>query len=141
MKTVLNSMSFTRLGRTHRRALLGRVVVLEKMRMGIGDEMLGNIERFLLLVSHDDVLSALPSNVAPGVEDLPWTAERLTKLGSAIYTMIQGYTDKAIVVTSSLLSWVTHFTLQVRVPCPQLCSGLLSRLLGCHQVGKQPLRQ
>ena len=47
-------------------------------------------------------------------EGLTWTSERLTSLGAAIYKLIQGYTDKAIVVTSELLSWVTHFTLQVR---------------------------
>jgi hypothetical protein len=82
--------------------------------MGIGDEVMGQLERFLLLVSQDDVLQAAPNSVAT-VSDMVWTADRLTKLGTAIYTMIQGYTDKAILLTSILLSWVTHFTLQVHL--------------------------
>ena len=70
-------------------------------------------------------------------EGLTWTAERLTHLGTAIYKLIQGYTDKAIVVTSELLSWVTHFTLQVRLSliadsflCETLLSCKLEWLLG-----------
>jgi hypothetical protein len=80
------------------------------MRMGLGDDVMGQLERFLLLVSQENVLQAAPGNVdmADG-----WSAERLTRLGTAIYTMVQGYTDKAINLTSAMLSWVTHFTLQV----------------------------
>jgi hypothetical protein len=33
-----------------------RVVVLEKMRMGLGDTMMENLERFLLLVSQENVM-------------------------------------------------------------------------------------
>ena len=40
-----------------------RVVVLEKMRMGIGDDMMAQLERFLLLVSKDDVLQGAHNNV------------------------------------------------------------------------------
>jgi hypothetical protein len=90
--------------------------------MGLGDDIMEQLERFLLLVSHEDVMQA-PAVAVDGAGQLAWTSERLTKLGSAIYTIIQGYTDKAIVVTSQLLSWVTHFTLQVRVcKCPNYCS-------------------
>lgn len=81
--------------------------------MGLGDDIMEQLERFLLLVSHEDVLQA-PDVAVDGGLNLAWSSERLTKLGSAIYTIIQGYTDKAISVTSQLLSWVTHFTLQVR---------------------------
>lgn len=90
-----------------------RVVVLEKMRMGLGDNMMENLERFLLLVSQENVMNSPDASLtaAPGLD---WTADRLTKLGTAIYKLIQGYTDKAILLTSELLSWVTHFTLQVR---------------------------
>ena len=102
-----------------------RVVVLEKARMGLGDDVMAQLERFLLLVSKENVLQAAPDSAEPLLAG-DWSAERLTRLGSAIYTMIQGYTDKAIYLTSGLLSWVTHFTLQVRaralVQCVAACT-------------------
>jgi hypothetical protein len=82
------------------------------MRMGLGDDVMAQIERFLLLASQENVLQAAPGNV-DALADATWSAERLTRLGTAIYTMVQGYTDKAINLTSAMLSWVTHFTLQV----------------------------
>eukprot|EP00892_Ulva_mutabilis_P011331 jgi/Ulvmu1/8570/UM045_0012.1 len=90
------------------------VVVLEKMRMGLGDNMMENLERFLLLVSQENVMNT-PDASLTATPGLDWTSDRLTKLGTAIYKLIQGYTDKAILVTSELLSWVTHFTLQVSI--------------------------
>jgi hypothetical protein len=96
-----------------------RVVVLEKMRMGLGDDVMAQLERFLLLVSKDNVLQGAQNNVQSmqDIAAMDWSAERLTTLGNAIYTMIQGYTDKAISLTSGILSWVTHFTLQARPRC------------------------
>lgn len=87
------------------------VVVLEKMRMGLGDNVMEQLERFLLMASQENVLKieSLGSNSAD------WSPERLVSLGGAIHSMLQGYFDKAITFTSSLLSWVTRFTLQVSI--------------------------
>lgn len=106
------------------------MVVLEKMRMGLGDNMMENLERFLLLLSQENVMNSPDASLgaAPGLD---WTSDRLTKLGTAIYKIIQGYTDKAILVTSELLSWVTHFTLQVRLAS----SPLITSSWPCGQRG------
>lgn len=111
-------------------AQLRRVVVLEKMRMGLGDDVMAQLERFLLLVSQENVLQAAPDSAEPILAG-DWSPERLKRLGTAIYVMIQGYTDKAIYLTSGLLSWVTHFTLQVRGRA-RACVGHVPHELACE---------
>ena len=78
--------------------------------MGLGDNVMEQLERFLLMASQENGLLNLDSIEASSGA---WSTARLVNLGEAIHTMLQGYFDKAINVTSGILSWVTHFTLQV----------------------------
>lgn len=85
------------------------VVVLEKMRSGLGDNIMEQFERLLLLASSENIMEASSSL------GQVWTADRTHKLGMVMQKLLRGYTEAAVSFTSALLSFVTRFTLQLLV--------------------------
>ncbi|KAL3142462.1 hypothetical protein ABBQ38_002790 [Trebouxia sp. C0009 RCD-2024] len=85
------------------------VVVLEKMRNGLGDGVMDQVERALLVVSGD----AKSSNLV--ADPRAWTQDRTLYLGHVLQKMLRGYTDAAVSVTSNLLTIVSRFAVQVGV--------------------------
>eukprot|EP00210_Caulerpa_lentillifera_P000413 g401.t1 len=86
------------------------IVVLEKMRNGLGDNIMQQIERFLLLLSSDDIIQSrdvLSLQV--------WSPERMAEMASVLKKLLQSYTDGAVKFISKLLSFVTRFVLQMVV--------------------------
>lgn len=47
-----------------------------------------------------------------------WTSERTAYLGTVLQKMLRGYTEAAVSVTSTLVTFVSRFALQV---CSKLC--------------------
>ncbi|CAD7705026.1 unnamed protein product [Ostreobium quekettii] len=85
------------------------VVVLEKMRAGLGDNIMEQFERLLLLASSDNIIGA------PEAISKAWTPDRVNILASAIQKLLRGYTEAAVQATSMILSFVTRFALQMFV--------------------------
>jgi len=83
------------------------VVLVQKMREGLGDQIMESLERFVRLATSSDLASAL--SPTPGRE---WTIERSTQLGLAVSKLLKGYTTTAATVTAGMLSSVTKFALQ-----------------------------
>ncbi|CAL5219585.1 g1445 [Coccomyxa viridis] len=88
------------------------VVVLEKIRHGLGDGMMDQLERFMLVASGDELTGTLGSN---GPQWQEWTSERTAYLGTVLQKMLRGYTEAAVSVTSALVTFVSRFALQVGV--------------------------
>ncbi|CAL8468128.1 g7667 [Coccomyxa elongata] len=88
------------------------VVVLEKLRHGLGDGMMEQLERFLLVASGDELTGAIGTN---GAQWHSWTAERTAYLGLVLQKMLRGYTEAAVSFTSSLVTFVSRFAVQVGV--------------------------
>lgn len=84
------------------------VVVLEKVRAGVGDGIMDQVERFLLVAAGDEA-------VAKGVAWAAWTPDRAAYLGTVLQRLLRGYTDTAVSVTSALVSSVSRFAVQVAV--------------------------
>lgn len=85
------------------------VVLVEKMRAGLGDHIMENIERFIALATSKDL------TVAAADHGTNWTAERSTQLGLSVSGMLKGYTTTAANLTARLFTSVTKFALQVGV--------------------------
>ena len=63
----------------------------------------------------------LPQRVGP-VTLQAWTQERTAYLGTVLSKMLRGYTDAAVSFTSTLLSFISRFAIQV---------SLVARQIGC----------
>ncbi|KAL4435187.1 hypothetical protein ABPG77_001869 [Micractinium sp. CCAP 211/92] len=87
------------------------VVVLEKMRKGLGDGVMDSLERFLLIASSDDVTKAIDFTALDRVA----AAQRTQYLGMALQTVLRQYTNAAATVVSELLSFTTKFAIQVGI--------------------------
>ncbi|KAK9803415.1 hypothetical protein WJX72_009498 [[Myrmecia] bisecta] len=108
------------------------VVVLNKMRSGVGDGVMEQVERLLLVASGDELSSAIGSSTEAHV----WTIERTQYLGTVMQKMLRGYTEAAVSVTSGLVSFISRFAIQVGVSLilsfmvvwdlPTIASGIAS---------------
>lgn len=87
------------------------VVVTDKMRQGLGDTVMNNLERFLMASSAGFEGEILP----PTFNTQPWTQERVYQLGLTIQKALRGYTSEAASIITTLLLATTRITLQVMV--------------------------
>lgn len=85
------------------------VMLVQKMREGLGDQIMESVERFIVLAASSDL--TLMTASLPG----DWTIERSEQLGMAVSKLLKGYTTTAATVTAGLLSSVTKLALQVRI--------------------------
>ena len=85
------------------------VVLVEKTRKGLGDQVMEAVERAVLLTTAPDLTRAAADH------GHNWTAERSTQLGLAVSGMLKGYTTTAAGVITAMLKSVTRFTIQVFV--------------------------
>jgi len=82
------------------------VVVLEKMRHGLGDGVMDQVERLLSVASGDDLAAASAATAGE------WTTARVAALGSVLQNLLRDSTEIAISVTSGLLTSITRFAVQ-----------------------------
>lgn len=87
------------------------VVVLEKMRKGLGDGVMDQLERFLLIAASEDVTKALDF---VSLENWSSTA-RSQYLGNALQKVLRQYTNAAAALTSEILSFLSRFAIQLGV--------------------------
>ncbi|KAI8469443.1 MAG: hypothetical protein J3K34DRAFT_423607 [Monoraphidium minutum] len=85
------------------------VVLVEKTRTGLGDQVMEALERVVLLATSNDITRAAADH---GHE---WTAQRSTQLGLAVSGMLKGYTTTAATIITAALKSATRFTIQVFV--------------------------
>ncbi|EFN55763.1 hypothetical protein CHLNCDRAFT_52421 [Chlorella variabilis] len=79
------------------------VVVLEKMRKGLGEGVMDSLERFLLIASSDDVTRAIDFAT---LDTIAGNA-RTQYLGMALQNVLRQYTNAAASIVSDLLSFTT----------------------------------
>jgi len=84
-------------------------VVLEKMRKGLGDGVMDQLERFLVISSGSDATAALDFHA---LESLGPEA-RTKYLGSALQKVLKQYTNAAASFISDMLSFISRFAIQV----------------------------
>ncbi|GAX80385.1 hypothetical protein CEUSTIGMA_g7824.t1 [Chlamydomonas eustigma] len=85
------------------------VVLVEKMRKGLGDQVMDSIEKAIYLASNNDITAVAAND--PGT----WTSERIASLGLAISSTLKAYTTTAAKITASMLSSVTKLAVQTMV--------------------------
>lgn len=85
------------------------VILVEKMRQGLGEQVMESLERFVMLATSNDITRAAVDH------GHVWTAERSTQLGMAVSSMLKGYTTTAAQIITAMLKSVTKFTIQVGV--------------------------
>eukprot|EP00798_Chlamydomonas_sp_ICE-L_P015259 gene15259-21342_t len=93
------------------------VVLVEKMRHGLGDSIMESLEKAIYLSSNNDITTAA-NNLMGGwrvAENGAWTEKRSVQLGMAIASMLKGYTTTAAKITAYLLSSVTRFAVQLAI--------------------------
>ncbi|GIL91430.1 hypothetical protein Vretimale_17819 [Volvox reticuliferus] len=85
------------------------VILVEKMRHGVGDQVMNSLEKAVYLATSNDIAVAAVS------EPQVWSAERSTQLGLAVSSMLKGYTNTAAKYTAVFLKSVAKFSLQALV--------------------------
>ncbi|PNH08413.1 hypothetical protein TSOC_005022, partial [Tetrabaena socialis] len=85
------------------------VILVEKMRRGVGDQVMNSLEKAVYLATSNDIAAAGVS------ESQVWSAERSTGLGLAVASMLKGYTNTAAKYTAVFLKSVAKFSLQALV--------------------------
>lgn len=85
------------------------VVVLEKARHGLGDGVMDQVERLMLVASGDEMGAQMSTQMQA------WTAERTQYLGMVLQRMLRSYTDSAVNLTTNLLSFISRFAVQAGV--------------------------
>eukprot|EP00775_Hariotina_reticulata_P011497 gene11497-11640_t len=85
------------------------VILVEKMRHGLGEQVMESLERFVMLATANDITRAAVDH------GHVWTAERSVQLGMAVSSMLKGYTTTAAQIITAMLKSVTKFTIQVGV--------------------------
>lgn len=85
------------------------VVVLEKMRSGLGDNIMDQLERFLVIASTGDVTQALDFAALDALS----AEARTAYLGSALQKVLRQYTNAAASLTTDILSFTSRFAIQV----------------------------
>lgn len=86
-------------------------VVLQKMRTGLGDNMMDQLERFLVIASTGEVTQALDFVALDALS----TEARTAYLGSALQKVLRQYTNAAASLTTEILSFVSKFAIQVSI--------------------------
>lgn len=86
-------------------------VVLQKMRTGLGDNMMDQLERFLVIASTGEVTQALDFVALDALS----TEARTAYLGSALQKVLRQYTNAAASFTTEILSFVSKFAIQLGV--------------------------
>ena len=85
-------------------------VVLEKMRKGLGDGVMDQLERFLVFASSGDAVNSVDFHALESM-----TKDARTKyLGGALQKVLQQYTNAAAYFISDMLSFISRFAVQVR---------------------------
>ncbi|KAG2430880.1 hypothetical protein HXX76_009854 [Chlamydomonas incerta] len=85
------------------------VILVEKMRRGVGDQVMTSLEKAVYLATSNDIAAAALQ------EPQVWSAERSTQLGLAVSSMLKGYTSTAAKYTGLFLKSVAKFSLQALV--------------------------
>ncbi|GAB4823028.1 hypothetical protein N2152v2_010074 [Parachlorella kessleri] len=108
------------------------VVVLEKSRQGLGDGVMDQLERFLLIASSEDVTHAIDFSALDAVAG----PARTQYLGMALQKVLRRYTNAAASLTSEILSFTSRFAIQagislilsfmVVVDLPRIAKGVSS---------------
>ncbi|KAG1671404.1 hypothetical protein FOA52_011901 [Chlamydomonas sp. UWO 241] len=83
------------------------VVLVEKMRAGLGDQVMGSLEKAVYLATNNDITKV------GGSQGGDWSGERIAELGQIVSKAFKPYTTTAAKVTASLLSSLTKFMLQM----------------------------
>jgi predicted PurR-regulated permease PerM len=86
-------------------------VVLQKMRTGLGDNMMDQLERFLVIASTGDVTQALDFAALDALS----AQARTAYLGSALQQILRQYTNAAATLTTEILSFVSKFAIQLGI--------------------------
>ncbi|KAL6785199.1 hypothetical protein ACKKBG_A02845 [Auxenochlorella protothecoides x Auxenochlorella symbiontica] len=87
------------------------VVVLQKMRDGLGDGVMDAMERFLLIASSEDVTHAINYTELDAVIG----TARTQYLGVALQKVLRQYTNAAATFTTEILSFTSRFAIQLGV--------------------------
>jgi predicted PurR-regulated permease PerM len=90
------------------------VILVEKTRQGLGDQIMESAERFVYLATSSDITRAA-ADVSKAAAHSDWSPERSVQLGLAVSSMLKGYTTTAAAVVSAALRSVTKFAIQVGV--------------------------
>ena len=90
------------------------VILVEKTRQGLGDQVAESAERFVYLATSTDITRAA-ADVSQAAARGDWSPERSVRLGLAVSSMLKGYTTTAAAVVSAALRSVTKFAIQVGV--------------------------
>lgn len=85
------------------------VVLVDKMRTGLGDSILESLEKAIYLATSSDITSAASTSSSE------WGSERIASLGLAVSSTLKGYTTTAAKITAALLSSAVKFTVQAVV--------------------------
>ena len=85
------------------------VVLVDKMRTGLGDSILESLEKAIYLATSSDITAATASSSSE------WGSERIASLGLAVSSTLKGYTTTAAKITASLLSSAVKITVQAIV--------------------------
>lgn len=85
------------------------VILVEKMRRGVGEQVMNSLEKAIYLANSNDIAAAAVS------DSQVWTVERSTQLGLAVSSMLKGYTTTAAKYTAVFLKSVAKFSLQALV--------------------------
>lgn len=88
------------------------VVILGKMRHGLGDGFMDKIEQLILMASSEDIQRAAAAAVTKASEA---ATKRTHVVGSALHMMLREYTEAAVLFTSSLLATTTKAVVNVTV--------------------------
>lgn len=84
------------------------VVILDKMRHGLGDGIMDKVEQLVLMVSSEDLQRA----AAAATES---AAKRTQVVGSALHAMLSEYTESAVRMTTTLVTATTKAALNVAI--------------------------
>jgi predicted PurR-regulated permease PerM len=91
-------------------------VVLEKMRKGLGDGVMDQLERFLVFASSGEVTNSMGnSSVDIYVLESMGKEARTKYLGGALQKVLQQYTNAAAYFISDMLSFISRFAVQLGI--------------------------
>ncbi|GFR44550.1 hypothetical protein Agub_g5821, partial [Astrephomene gubernaculifera] len=106
------------------------VILVEKMRRGVGDQVMNSLEKAVYLATSNDIAAAAVTDTQV------WCSPRSTKLGLAVSSMLKGYTTMAAKYTAVFVKSVAKFSLQALVSLilgflfvwdmPRISSGISS---------------
>lgn len=90
-------------------------VVLEKMRKGLGDGVMDQLERFLVFASSGEVSGGAGGGVDFYMLESMGKEARTKYLGGALQKVLQQYTNAAAYFISDMLSFISRFAVQLGI--------------------------